>query len=66
MGTSRRIFIRDMTVAGAAVTVCGIPSAEQAEAESPAPAVQEKCPFFDQPLHCGGKRPDGSWPCDGA
>ena len=23
-----------------------------------------KCPFFDQPLQCGGKNTDGNWPCD--
>ena len=65
MSTSRRTFIKEATVAGAATAMCGISASEipAAQAEETASTV-EKCPFFDQPLQCGGKNPDGEWPCD--
>jgi hypothetical protein len=65
MSTTRRTFIKEAAVAGAATAVCGIAAAPDTEAQAvETPAAVEKCPFFDQPLRCGGKKPDGGWPCD--
>ena len=37
--------------------------AETARADKQ-PDQQAKCPFFDQPLVCGGPDANGAYPCD--
>lgn len=65
MSHTRREFILDMAVAGAAISTGTELSAgaEEASAETVA-AVADRCPYFDQPMYCKGISPDGRPMCD--
>ena len=68
MGTTRRDFIKDTMVAGAAAAVGSATYAAESGAEtvkSGSPAGEtERCPYFDQPLLCKGMAPEGKRLCD--
>jgi hypothetical protein len=65
MSHTRREFIKDIAVAGAAVSTGTLIGAEKIQAEETEP-VQEnaRCPYFDQPMYCKGLTPDGKPMCD--
>ena len=65
MRKTRREFMKDAAIAGtvAATVSMGINTACAAEAETK-PAETKKCPYFDQPLMCGGPGPDGKFKCE--
>ena len=65
MSHTRREFIRDMAVAGAAITTVG--AVTGASTESGAVETREssnRCPYFDQPMYCKGLTPDGRPMCE--
>jgi len=66
MSPTRRDFIRDAAVAGA-VTASGLTGKTvnaDISQQNDLTGDEPRCPFFDQPLHCSGPEPDGSYPCD--
>ena len=68
MGATRRDFIKDTVVVGAAAAVGSATYAAESGAEtvkSGSPAGEtERCPYFDQPLLCKGLAPEGKRLCD--
>jgi len=68
MGTTRRAFIKDATVVGAAAAVGTTPYEAVSEAEPVKVDSQSEdtghCPYFDQPLLCKGLAPGGKRLCD--
>lgn len=68
MGTTRRAFIKDATVVGAAAAVGTTPYEAKSEAEPVKNDSTEedagRCPYFDQPLLCKGLAPEGKRLCD--
>ncbi len=65
MSHSRREFILDVAVAGAALSAGAdlIGGAGEASAETNEPAA-DRCPYFDQPMYCKGLSPNGKPMCD--
>jgi len=67
MGTTRRDFIKDATVVGAAVVVGTTRDTTESKAQTRNSDIHgetERCPYFDQPLLCKGLAPDGKRLCD--
>ena len=65
MSSTRRKFIKDVAVAGAAVTACSSFTAETAHTEmKPESFDSERCPYFDQPLFCKGQSNTGRPLCE--
>ena len=65
MSKTRREFMKDAAIAGsaAAAVSIGLDTAQAVETENK-PAENKKCPFFDQPLMCGGPGSDGKFKCE--
>ena len=65
MSTTRREFMKDAAVAGA-VAATGSMAAENAVADGAENEYNfgERCPYFDQPLHCKGMTESGKCLCD--
>jgi hypothetical protein len=65
MGETRREFMKDAATVGAAAALAGPLTAVETKAE-PAGSVPAngRCPYFDQPLFCGGPGPDGRYKCE--
>ena len=59
--------MKDAAVAGAATAVGSVPASD-AGAGTAYPDCDadtgERCPYFDQPLFCGGKKMDGRLQCE--
>lgn len=64
MKRTRREFIKDAAVAGAAVAAVDSLILSAVSAEPVKTAENKKCPFFDQPLMCGGQGSDGKFKCE--
>lgn len=65
MGRTRREFIKDVAVAGAALSAGTAMGAENGGAPAAVPADNSaRCPYFDQPLYCKGLSEDGKPLCD--
>ena len=65
MSRTRREFIKDVAVAGAALTAGSAMGAGNGEAaESASREEPARCPYFDQPLYCHGLSEDGKPLCD--
>ena len=65
MKKSRREFMKDAAIVGTVVAACPAVSGKNADA-APTEAETEnaKCPFFDQPMMCGGPDEFGKYKCD--
>ena len=66
MKKSRREFMKDAACVSAAAAAVGTTvqaGSETAHADEQTDQ-QAKCPFFDQPLVCGGPGANGAYPCD--
>ncbi len=65
MTKTRRGFIKDAACTGAVVSagsVAGISISEASEYSSQVDIP--RCPYFDQPLTCGGPDSNGNYACD--
>ena len=64
MRKTRREFMKNAAIAGTAAAVSmGMDAACAAEVENK-PAENKKCPYFDQPLMCGGPGSNGKFKCE--
>jgi hypothetical protein len=66
MGRTRREFIRDMAVTGAAISSSGAIAggAAAVTASSKTETAPDRCPYFDQPMYCKGLSSDGRPMCE--
>jgi hypothetical protein len=64
MSHTRREFIKDVAVAGAALTAGSAMGAENGETPSGAGDDSARCPYFDQPLYCKGLSENGKPLCE--
>lgn len=65
MSQTRREFIKDIAVTGAAITTGTVIVTGQTEAgESGRNEADSRCPYFDQPMYCKDLTPDGKPMCD--
>lgn len=66
MSHTRREFIRDIAVAGAALTtgatITGKIAADAVVTESG--TAPDRCPYFDQPMYCKDLSPNGRPMCE--
>ena len=65
MSRTRREFIKDVAVAGAALTAGSAMGAENEDAPAAGYAEESaRCPYFDQPLYCKGLSENGKPLCE--
>ena len=65
MSRTRREFMKDIAVAGAAITTGTVIGTGQVKAGEPGPVEgTSRCPYFDQPMYCKELTPDGKPMCD--
>jgi hypothetical protein len=66
MSQSRREFICIHSVVGTGVILHRVfhPTIASASSDNDRDEVMKRCPYFSQPLLCGGSDPKGSYPCD--
>lgn len=65
MSRTRRTFIKELAVTGAAVTAGTAMSVENGEAASSVNAENnDRCPYFDQPMYCKELSKDGKPMCE--
>lgn len=65
MSRTRREFIKDVAVAGAALTTGSAMGEENGETPAAGPADDSsRCPYFDQPLYCKGLSENGKPLCE--
>ena len=66
MSHTRREFIRDIAVTGAALSAGGTIASEAVAgtAASKGGMTPDRCPYFDQPMYCKGVTPDGRPMCE--
>ena len=65
MSKSRREFIKDAAIVSAVVAAGSTGREKEAGAESNVTEAEEvRCPFFDQPMLCGGPDASGKYKCD--
>ncbi len=65
MSHTRREFIKDITITGAAISAGTFIGAEKIKAvETESSNEGARCPNFDQPMYCRGLTPDGKPMCD--
>ena len=65
MKKSRREFMKDAAIVSAVVAAGTTVSEKDAGAETEvAEAKNSRCPFFDQPMLCGGPDTNGKFKCD--
>jgi hypothetical protein len=62
MAHTRRAFMKEAAIAGAVVAAAPTVTAKSAGAD--VTPVEERCPFFDQPMFCGGADENGKFKCD--
>ena len=65
MSRTRREFMKDIAVAGAAISSGTIIGSVKVKAEETgSPQETSRCPYFDQPMYCKGLTQDGKPMCD--
>jgi hypothetical protein len=65
MSRTRREFIKDVAVAGAALTAGSAMGAENGDApDAGSTEASARCPYFDQPLYCKGLSENGKPLCE--
>ncbi len=62
MAHTRRAFMKEAAIAGAAVAAAPAVTPKSAKADTA--LAEERCPFFDQPMLCGGPDGNGKYKCD--
>jgi hypothetical protein len=65
MSRTRRKFMKEIAVAGAAITTGTVIVTGQAKAGEPVSGEgTSRCPYFDQPMYCKDLTPNGKPMCD--
>jgi hypothetical protein len=64
MSQTRREFLKDIAVGGAAITTGTVIVSGEGKAEETAANENSRCPYFDQPMYCKDLTPDGKPMCD--
>lgn len=65
MSPSRRDFMKDAAVVGAAAAAGGSVAEAEASPQAEATAAEDaRCPYFDQPMYCKGMSKTGRPLCE--
>ncbi len=62
MAHTRRAFMKEAAIAGAAVAA--VPAVTAKSSKADVTVSEQRCPFFDQPMLCDGPDRNGKYKCD--